>query len=85
MYVLHVHAPSVMALMQDHPLRFAVLFAGVLPRVPEVAQLLTDQLVIPSLHIIGERDKIKRVRSAAGCSCADIVAMCTQHIACACF
>lgn len=67
MYVLHVRAPNVMALMQDHPVRFAVLFAGVLPRVPEVAQLLTDQLDIPSLHIIGERDKIKRVRSAAGC------------------
>ncbi|KAK9843632.1 hypothetical protein WJX81_000221 [Elliptochloris bilobata] len=46
--------------LQDHPLRFAVLFAGVRPRVPELAQLLTDQLDVPSLHVIGERDKIKQ-------------------------
>ena len=38
-----------------------MLFAGVRPRVPEVRQLLTEQLDIPSLHVIGEKDKIKRV------------------------
>ncbi len=42
-------------------MHFAVLFAGVRPRVPEVTQLLTEQLDIPSLHVIGEKDKIKRV------------------------
>ena len=46
-------------------MRFAVLFAGVRPRVPELAQILTDQLDTPSLHVIGERDRIKPVGNAA--------------------
>lgn len=41
-----------------------MLFAGVRPRVPEVTQLLTEQLDIPSLHVIGEKDMIKRVGRA---------------------
>ena len=51
------------ARLQEHPLKFAVLFAGVRPRVPEVLHLCTKPLEIKSLHVIGERDKIKRVRA----------------------
>lgn len=50
------------ARLQEHPLRFAVLFAGVRPRVPEVLHLCTEPLAVKSLHIIGDRDKIKRAR-----------------------
>lgn len=51
------------ASVQEHPLRFAVLFAGVRPRPADVCSLFDEPLDVPSLHVIGEADKIKRVRA----------------------
>ncbi len=51
--------------MQSHPLRFAVLFAGVDPPTRQSDRLCGDELDVPSLHIVGERDKLKRVRATS--------------------
>lgn len=54
------HAQAAAVGLQSPPLKFAVVIAGFSPRDPGLAQLFSRPLSLPSLHIIGERDALKR-------------------------
>eukprot|EP00892_Ulva_mutabilis_P000941 jgi/Ulvmu1/10848/UM007_0022.1 len=46
--------------LQVPALKFAIMIAGFTPRDPQLARLFSGPLSLPSVHIIGERDMMKR-------------------------
>ena len=67
------HPELCCALLQEQrPLKFIVCIGGVVPAPAVAHRLLSPPILMPSLHIIGEKDYIRQVHTTISASAEDV-------------